>query len=238
MQPHEKIIFAYDYGTFTDEQKEMLAGILPHIGMVKVGLRAVYSRHENGSVAEAVRDFAHERGKKVFLDCKLHDIPNTLGDAAHAVSSAGYDMFNFHASAGRAGIKAAVENKGNSVLLGVTMLTSLTDADMQEIYKARSEEKALQFARLLARSGADGLVCSPQELGILNADEETKPLLKVVPGIRPEWAEANDQARTMTPKGALAAGADYLVIGRPIRHPPQEIGTPLDAVKKIVEEIS
>jgi orotidine-5'-phosphate decarboxylase len=238
MQPHEKIIFAYDYQTFDDEQRTMLESILPYIGMVKVGLRAVYSHHESGSVAEAVRDFAHAHDRKVFLDSKLHDIPNTLGDAARAISDAGYDMFNFHASAGRAGIKAAVDNKGNALLLGVTMLTALSDEDTREIYGTRSAEKTLQLARLLARSGADGFVCSPQELGILNADEETKPLLKVVPGIRPVWAEVNDQARIMTPRAALVAGADYLVIGRPIRQPPKEIGTSVDAVKRIVEEIS
>lgn len=238
MKPEERIIFAYDYDFFDDGQAKLLESLFPHIGMVKVGLRAIYSKHEDGTVAETVLDFAHAHGKKVFLDCKLHDIPNTMGDAVAAVSKRGYDMFNIHASAGRSGIRRSVEKKGTGILLGVTVLTSASCEETQEVYDNIPEPKVLQFAHMLADEGADGLVCSAQELPVLSEDEKAKKLLKVVPGIRPEWAAKNDQMRTMAPKEAVASGADYLVIGRPISRPPEDIGTPVEAVKKIVEELS
>ncbi len=100
-----------------------------------------------------------------------------------------------------------------------------------------TQSKVVQFAHDAKAAGADGIICSPQELELISQVPELKDLLKVTPGIRPEWSEANDQKRTLTPAQAMTLGATHLVIGRPISNPPRGIGSPVDAVKKILEEI-
>jgi orotidine-5'-phosphate decarboxylase len=157
--------------------------------------------------------------------------------AAGVASSLQVKMFNVYADSGIAGMTAAVAGAGNSLVLAVTVLTSLTNDDVSYIYSNSTTEMVLQFALDAKRAGCNGVVCSPKELEMLGRHQELNGFLKVTPGVRPEWAEANDQKRIMTPGEAILAGADYLVIGRPITNPPQSIGTPVDAARRIATEI-
>jgi orotidine-5'-phosphate decarboxylase len=187
--------------------------LTPHVGLLKLGL-AFYLAHGQAGV-RAVTD------RPVFLDLKLHDIPNTVAGGVSAVLPLGAAMLTLHASGGSAMIEAArnaAEKAGAArpKLLAVTVLTSLSAEALAETGVAASPAaQVLRLAKLALRAGADGLVCSPQEVSILRAEIGPEPLL-VVPGIRPVGAAAGDQARTLTPREAISAGADWLVIGRPI----------------------
>ncbi len=132
---------------------------------------------------------------------------------------------------------AVVANKGNSLVLAVTILTSLDDDTVQLIYGGPSRAKVLQLARDACLAGADGVICSPQELEMLGTHPELARLLKVTPGVRPEWAAVGDQKRVMTPGEAIKKGATALVIGRPITQPPPSIASPADAARIIADEI-
>jgi orotidine-5'-phosphate decarboxylase len=163
-----------------------------------------------------------ERGFAVFLDLKFHDIPNTAASACAAAARLGVAMLNVHASGGRAMMSAAREAVDRAasgprpLLIAVTVLTSLDDADMRDLGVAEgAQAQALRLARLTRACGLDGVVCSAQEAPQLRA--ACGPGFKLVtPGIRPADAAADDQARIVTPEAAVANGADYLVIGRPI----------------------
>jgi orotidine-5'-phosphate decarboxylase len=164
-------------------------------------------------------------GFEVFLDLKFHDIPNTVAHACAAAARMGVWMLNVHASGGSSMLKAAREaveqaaqasGKRRPLLIAVTVLTSLRAADLAEVgITVSAEEQVLRLARLTQSSGLDGVVCSAQEAPALRAACGAGFRL-VTPGIRPAGADANDQARVMTPEAAVAAGADYLVIGRAI----------------------
>jgi orotidine-5'-phosphate decarboxylase len=215
------------------DAQELIGELSPHVGAFKVGLQLLTAQG-----APTVVQTIHELGGRVFFDGKFDDIPNTIAGASRAVAELGVWMFNVHASAGAQAVAAAAANKGNSLLASVTVLTSLSDADAAAVFGASSaEHQVLQLARLSAAAGADAIICSPQELPMLRADDNLRDIMTVVPGIRPKWAAADDQQRIMTPADAVAAGATYLVVGRPIRRPPPEIGGPADAARRIAEEI-
>jgi orotidine-5'-phosphate decarboxylase len=146
-------------------------------------------------------------------------------------------MFNVHASSGVEAMRACVENKGSALAIAVTVLTSLNEIDVQQLFGDAPARKVLQLARLACAAGMDGVVCSPQEVGVLKQNVETRSLVTVVPGIRPSWAAGGDQSRIATPGAAVRAGADYLVIGRPIVKPPATIGSRQAAVEMIRQEI-
>lgn len=188
--------------------------------------------------APKVIEFIHSLGGQVFYDGKFDDIPNTVGRASKAVAGMNVWMFNVHASAGIETMISAVSNKGQSLVLAVTVLTSLEENNANLIFGGPSKAKVLQFARDIKLAGCDGIICSPQELELLDRQKELKNLLKITPGVRPEWASTSDQKRVMTPAEAVKTGATALVIGRPITKPPEKIGTAVDAVKKIEEEIA
>ncbi len=188
--------------------------------------------------APRVVGFLHELAAMVFLDGKFDDIPNTVGEAAQAASALGVEMFNVHASAGIEAMMAAVEHKGSAKVLAVTVLTSLEENNAHLIFGGPSKAKVLQLARDAKIAGVDGIICSPQELELLGKQKELAGLMKITPGVRPEWAAAGDQKRVMTPGDAILAGADALVIGRPLTKPPKEVGSPADAAKRIAEEIT
>ncbi|MEX1033603.1 MAG: orotidine-5'-phosphate decarboxylase [Cellvibrionaceae bacterium] len=160
------------------------------------------------------------KGFDVFLDLKFHDIPNTVAQAVRAAAQLGVWMVNVHASGGERMMVAAREAlEGVStrpLLIAVTVLTSMADADLQQSGVFRSpRDQVLHLASLAQQSGLDGVVCSARESTLLK--EKLGPEFALVtPGIRPPGAEANDQRRTLTPAEAIAAGSDYLVIGRPI----------------------
>ncbi len=177
-------------------------------------------------------------GNNVFWDGKWDDIPNTTQGAAKAIQPLSPLFFNVHAAAGRKAIERAVANKGHSKVLGVTVLTSIDPDECQSIFGDVPRKVVIRFAGMLLEEGADGIICSPQELTILRQQPALQELLMITPGIRPAWAAASDQKRVMTPGEAVKAGADYLVIGRPITQPPKETGSPVTAANLIAEEIT
>jgi orotidine-5'-phosphate decarboxylase len=181
--------------------------------------------------------------KAVFLDLKLHDIPNTVAGAVRSAFAHGVQMMTIHASGGREMMAKAAEaarlaatdtGRPKPVLLGVTVLTSLKGADLEEVGQSPDvAAQVLRLAGLAKAAGLDGVVCSPQEIEVLRR-EYGRELIIVTPGIRPAWAAAQDQKRIMTPAEAVAKGADYLVIGRPITGAP----APNEAFLRIVEELA
>lgn len=232
LEPKERLILALDFDSLA-KATPYIEGLAPYVGCFKVGLELI-----NAAGAPVVIHHIQRLGGQVFFDGKFCDIPNTVGQASRVVSSLGVNMFNVHSSCGRAAVKAAADAKGSATLLAVTVLTSMDEATAERIFGMPVQEKVLQFAREAAESGVDGLICSPQELEYLAPFEELKKLLRVTPGVRPTWSEADDQKRTMTPTEAIKAGATHLVIGRPITNPPRGIGSPIDAAKKVLEEIA
>lgn len=194
----------------------------------------------------AVIEAVHTQGGKIFCDTKFKDIPETVKKSARAITRLEPDFFNIMADTDPACLAAAIEGVESAVrdygvrrpiLLGVTVLTSFSNEVCQSIYGASVEKKVLQFASASAAAGLDGVVCSAEEAMMLRQHDKTKNLLLVAPGIRPEWAASGDQSRIMTPQKAVTAGADYLVIGRPITQPPPEVGSPQTAIEKIIDEL-
>ncbi len=187
--------------------------VAPSCGLLKLGLEFFLAHGGPG-----VRAIGH---RPVFLDLKLHDIPNTVAGGVRAVLPLTPRMLTVHAAGGGAMIEAArraCEAAGTArpLLLAVTVLTSLNAAALSAVGVAGGPtQQALRLARLAMESGADGLVCSPREVSVLRDALGAGPAL-VVPGIRPAGAPKGDQARTMTPAEAVAAGADWIVVGRPV----------------------
>jgi orotidine-5'-phosphate decarboxylase len=183
----------------------------PHVSTLKVGLE-LYLRYGPDAVA-SVRGAS---GVEIFLDLKLHDIPATVAAAARAVARLRPALLTVHAAAGPAAIRAAADAVPDTRIVAVTVLTSLQEADLGRIGLAGSVSSAARRLAVLAvESGACGLVCSPQEVAAVRAEVGDDTLL-ITPGVRPAGAAVNDQARVATPEEALRAGADLLVIGRPI----------------------
>jgi orotidine-5'-phosphate decarboxylase len=183
----------------------------PRVGVLKVGLEA-FVRFGPDAVAEA-----RAAGGRVFLDLKLHDIPNTVAGAVGAARELGVDYLTVHAGGGAAMLEAAVAAAEGAVgILAVTVLTSLDAAELERLaLPGTAASRALAWARMAHAAGCAGVVCSAQELATLRP-ELPRPFRLVTPGIRPSGAGSGDQKRTATPAAALAAGADLLVIGRPL----------------------
>ncbi len=207
----------------------------PHVGGFKVGLELCTA----AGVPQVVSAVA-AAGGAVFLDLKLHDIPNTVAGAVRSVCALGpaVRMLTLHTQGGAAMLRAAVEAAAafpsRPLLLGVTVLTSMDQATLNDDLgvPARLEEHVVHLARLAQRCGLDGVVASPHEAAAIRracGDE----LLIVTPGVRPAAAAANDQRRVLTPAEAVRAGANYLVIGRPIT----AAGDPAEAAAAIVAEL-
>jgi len=187
--------------------------VAPHCGLFKLGLEFFVANGPAG-----VRAIG---GRPIFLDLKLHDIPNTVAGAVRAVLPLAPRMLTLHAAGGTAMLAAArdaaeAEAAARPMLLAVTVLTSLDSAGLAATGVADDPvEQAVRLGRLAIAAGADGLVCSAHEVAVLRRALGPDVTL-VVPGIRPAGSDAGDQARTMTPREALAAGADWIVVGRPI----------------------
>jgi orotidine-5'-phosphate decarboxylase len=227
----EKIIVALDVDSLR-KAKSLVRKLAPHVKYFKVGLELI-----SAGLAPKIIKFIHSLGGQVFYDGKFDDIPNTVGNSTKQVVKLDVKMLNIHASAGIEAMMTAVANKKETIVLAVTVLTSLDDNNAYLVFGGPSQAKVLQFARDAKISGCDGIVCSPQELKFLAKKKELGDLLKITPGVRPEWANTDDQKRVMTPAEAIEAGATFLVIGRPITNPPKEVGTPVDAVNRIIDEI-
>jgi orotidine-5'-phosphate decarboxylase len=185
------------------------------------------------SVVQELRD----RGKKVFLDLKFHDIPNTVARAVESAASAGVDLLTLHASGGSTMLRAARDAAGHEgpKLLGVTLLTSLSASDVEEAWakELRSiRDEVSRLAGIAAEAGLDGVVASPLEIEMIRRRHGADFLI-VTPGIRPATDSIADHARAATPADAVRAGSDYLVVGRPI----VESADPRSAAERILEEM-
>jgi orotidine-5'-phosphate decarboxylase len=214
-----------------DAATALAAHVAPYVGGLKLGLEFVSA---NGP--EGVRTMV-KSGLPVFLDVKLHDIPNTVAGAMKALAPLGASLINVHASGGGAMMRAAVEAASSvhpkPMLLAVTVLTSLDAADLAAMGVSGTPlEQVVRLARLTKESGVDGVVCSPQEIAAVRAAGGPNFLI-VTPGVRPAGGSLDDQRRVMTPKQALEAGADLLVIGRPIT----SAADPAEAAKSILAQL-
>jgi orotidine-5'-phosphate decarboxylase len=215
-----------------------LLDLLPQVSFWKVGLELFVS------CGPAILDILKEREKRIFLDLKFHDIPNTVAGACRAAAKYGVDLITIHATAGKDALKAAKEAVEESAiaagkpapkLIAITLLTSLNSRQLAFELKIPLElpEYALSMALLAQETGLSGAVCSPQEVTQLRQSCGNDFLL-VCPGVRPKWADGGDQKRSLAPAAALKAGADYLVIGRPIT----SAAEPVAAFARICEEIT
>ncbi|QDZ39678.1 orotidine-5'-phosphate decarboxylase [Euhalothece natronophila Z-M001] len=230
MLPQERIIVPLD----VPDLESAIAQVetLPDVTFWKVGLELFVS------AGPAILDYLKQHNKRIFLDLKFHDIPNTVAGACRAAIKYNVDFLTIHASAGKEALQAAVETKQASTappkLLAVTLLTSINDRSLAFDLQVPIElpEYILKMAMLAQENGIDGAVCSPQEVAKLREVCGDNFWL-ICPGVRPEFADNGDQKRVMTPKQALNAGADYLVIGRPIT----QSETPQLIWQKICQEI-
>lgn len=227
MNPADRLIVALDRSS--REEIFRLAGSLHGVcGLIKIGLQAFIS---NGP--SIVRDLVSE-GHRIFLDLKLHDIPNTVAHAVAEAAGLGASLMTIHATGGRPMCVAAAESASRAKvrprILGVTVLTSIGSADLRELGTEEPVEKhVLRLARLCQQSGLDGVVASPLEIAPIR--EACGPsLLIVTPGIRGPLDDSRDQRRTMSAPEAVGAGADYIVVGRPITEAPN----PRDAAAAMI----
>jgi len=226
---HNPILCAIDTPELA-RAEALIAAVTPAVGGVKLGLE-FFVAHGPAGVHQAVG----AKGANLFLDLKLHDIPNTVGGAVRAALALDPLFMTLHAAGGPAMLRAAVEAKGQSrtKLLGVTVLTSLDDSDLAATgQNGPAAAQVRRLALLTQAAGLDGVICSPQEVAMLRAACGANFLL-VVPGIRPAGAALGDQKRAQTPHAAIEAGADYLVIGRPITEAPD----PAAAARAILAEL-
>lgn len=211
MTPAQRIILALDRPRL-QPALELLDSMPPALEWVKVGLELFTA--EGPAAVAAVR----ERNKRVFLDLKLHDIPNTVSGAVRAAGGLGAELLTLHAAGGPAMMEAAVQARDEAnpdlKLLGITVLTSLDGSEFPEVYAPGSvADRVGAFARASEAAGLDGVVCSPRELEPLGS-VVSPTFLRVTPGIRLARGDAHDQRRVASPGAALAAGATHLVVGR------------------------
>jgi orotidine-5'-phosphate decarboxylase len=227
MDQKDRLCSALDFGSWA-EAEPFARRIAPEVGMLKVGLELYVA--EGPPVVRA----AAALGRPVFLDLKLHDIPATVEGAARSAAATGAALLTVHAAGGPEMVRAAVRGAGPGVrILAVTVLTSLDAAALERIGLAGPPEAAVvRLAVLAVEAGAGGLVCSPQEVAAVRAAVGPGPLL-VVPGVRPAGAAPGDQARVATPAQAVAAGADVIVVGRPLR----DAADPVAAARAIAAEL-
>jgi orotidine-5'-phosphate decarboxylase len=210
---HSPIIVALDVGS-AEEAVRLAKALEPHVGGFKVGLGLLHG--PGPGVIGAIGAL----GKPVFADAKLHDIPSQVAAAARRLGRWGARWVTAHAGGGPAMLEAAVTgleagSDGAAGILGVTVLTSLDQADLAAVGVTATPGKLVsRMARVIAAAGCEGIVCSPRELGVV-ADVAPN-LVTVIPGIRPAGTDMGDQSRVATPQEALERGAAWLVIGRPI----------------------
>lgn len=231
----DKLILALDVNDLK-QAKEMVKSLDESISYYKVGLELFLNTQGK------IIDFLKEQNKKIFLDLKFHDIPNTVGEAARWATNCGVDMFNVHSSGGRemllrvSDIVSETAEKNNierPKVIGVTILTSFSNEGIKEVgFNGTTLEMATNLASLTKEGGLDGVVCSPLEANSIK-DICGKEFLTVCPGVRPLWASKGDQKRIMTPKDAITKGANYIVVGRPIT----KSDNPKEAAEKIVAEM-
>ncbi|WP_299623136.1 orotidine-5'-phosphate decarboxylase [Pelagibius sp.] len=233
--PQDRIFVALDTPDI-ERAAALSKSLMQAVGGIKIGKEFFTAQGPDGVRLAA-------GGMPLFLDLKFHDIPNTVAGAVRAAVHLRPAIVNVHASGGRAMMQAAAEAARETAedlgieppkVIGVTVLTSLDRQDLEEVGQpGPAADQVLRLARLTQDSGLDGVVCSPREIGALR--QACGPdFLLVVPGIRPSWAASGDQKRIMTPQEAIAAGADHLVIGRPIT----AAENPLAAAQRIAAKLA
>ncbi len=231
----KRLIVALDVPNI-DKASKLVISLGESVVYYKVGMELFY-----GAGLETIR-YLKSFGKSIFLDLKMHDIPNTVASAASVLASLGVDMMTLHASGGRdmmqaaaRAVKEAAEKNGNPPpkLVAVTVLTSMDAAGWQELNnKLPIAEQVIELAKLSQASGMDGIVASPQEAAGIRA-ACGQDFLIVTPGVRMDDNAKNDQARIATPKMAIQAGATHLVVGRPIT----QAADPKTAARAIIENM-
>jgi orotidine-5'-phosphate decarboxylase len=231
---YNPIIVALDV-TSADTAKSLVKQLSGSVGAYKVGLELL--NNAGTDIFKILSD--EDPAGRIFYDAKFHDIPNTVAGAVRAAAALGVWMVNVHASGGRAMMEAAVQSaagaKKKPLIIAVTVLTSLDDSDLsRDLGINRSVgEQVVALALLAKEAGCDGVVASPHE--ILTIKEACgKGFLVITPGVRPAGAALGDQKRVMTPGEAVARGADYIVVGRPIA----ASNAPAEAAKAILDEIT
>ena len=209
MQAVDRLVVAVDLSA-RDDILRLVDELHGAAGVFKIGLQAFVA---NGP--SIVREIV-SRGERVFLDLKIHDIPNTAQHAVAEAVSLGASIVTVHAAGGEAMLRGCAAAQGDALVLGVTVLTSLDEAELQRIgFPGSLQSNAVHLAHLVREAGLRGVVSSPREISAIR--EACGPdLVILTPGIRPAGADAGDQRRTMTAEEAIRAGADYLVVGRPI----------------------
>lgn len=222
MKNDQRLIVALDTPDL-ERMKALVAKLGDSVNYYKVGMELFY-----GAGAETI-SYLRSQGKAVFLDLKLHDIPNTVAQSARVLTGLGAAMFNIHAAGGLAMMKAAARAVAEAAerlkverpkLIAVTVLTSMDDAEWSALgHTVPIAAQVARLARLTKEAGLDGVVASPREASLIRRECGPEFLI-VTPGVRPVGSASNDQSRVATPAGALAAGASHLVIGRPITAAP------------------
>jgi orotidine-5'-phosphate decarboxylase len=228
------IILAVDTRDF-DTAQRWIEATRESVSVCKLGLEFFLTFGADG-----VNTIKKSHGVEIFLDLKLHDIPNTVGMAAAAVSAINPRFLTVHASGGSEMIKAAVSAVPHIDITAVTILTSLSEEDLFEIgYANPALESAVALADLAVRAGAKAIVSSPLEIAAIRSSVGAAPII-ITPGVRPAGsAGSDDQVRTMTPRDAIAAGANFVVIGRPITGAWSKGATAMsDAAAAIAQEIT
>lgn len=231
LDPHERLIVAID-GTTMEEAKKWVELLHCEVEIFQVGL-PLYT-----AVGPDVVRMIHDHNAKVFLDLKYHDIPSTVAKAVYAASKLGVHMLNVHAAGGHkmlgealAASKDATGGKNSPIMLAVTVLTSMSSlGDVGIQYEVR--EQVVRLATMAKQEGYHGVVASPLEIKSIRK-ACGKAFVIITPGIRPTGSVGYDQMRVSGPKQAIEAGADYLVIGRPIT----ESKKPLDVIRTIIEDL-
>ena len=233
---YDQLIVALDVDNLT-AANELVATLSDDVKWFKIG-KQLFTAVGPSSVK-----LLHEAKKNIFLDLKFHDIPNTVAGAAASATKIGANMINMHSSGGlemMCAAREAAENQAAKLcipkptLLGVTILTSVDEANFQRDFGTQRNltDQVAYLAELSQQAGLHGVVASPLEIGLIHKVCGNDFLI-VTPGVRPAWAASNDQQRVMTPAEAIAAGADYIVVGRPIT----ASDNPREAARTILQEI-
>lgn len=237
MEAKERIVLALDVDT-TEEALALVKRLSGHVGVFKIGMQLF------NTAGPGIVHRIHDLGGRVFVDLKLHDIPNTVAAAARVLTRLNAFMFNVHAAGGSEMMRQAAQASRQEavkvgieppLILAVTVLTSISRTELAEelcVTSFNLEELVVKWARMAQEAGLGGVVCSPQEINPIR--QACGPDFKIVtPGIRPLWSAPNDQKRITTPRQALDLGADYMVIGRPIT----QDADPVSAAQKIIDEL-
>ncbi|MDB5224842.1 MAG: pyrF [Candidatus Adlerbacteria bacterium] len=233
-----KLFFAADFSDKLAGLK-IINQVAPYVDCIKIGLEAMTALDNKGvPIAYAFLEAARENGKAVMWDIKLHDIGNTMMKVAENLCAQKMEYFTLHASASWEALEAVSKTcEGTGTLpLAVTVLTDISDGYCRDMYGHLRNDTVKFMSHRSGKQGIRGFVCSPLEITVVRDTGRTKKSFIVTPGVRPNWAVANDQKNIATPAWAKVEGADAIVVGRPISNPPASM-TPKDACLRIREEL-